>query len=112
MAVFLMAGCSSNIKQANTAIFLRDDLDLSNISRVAVLPFGYLTGGEANAKRVREICIKELVASGRFDVVDKDTVDATLRDMAFHTKSSLDKSVLNILAKKTGGHRLYIRDSE
>lgn len=100
MAVLFMAGCNSNIKQANTAIFLRNDLDFSHISRVAVLPFDYLTGGEANAKRVREICIDELLASGRFEVVDREKVDMTLRELAINSKIPLDKSALNIVAKK------------
>lgn len=100
LALLIMAGCNSNIKQANTAIFLRNDLDLSHISRVAVLPFDYLTGGEANAKRVREICIAELLASGRFAVVDREKIDTTLRELAINSKIPLDKSALNIVAKK------------
>jgi hypothetical protein len=99
MAIISLAGCSS-IKQATTAIFLPDNLDLYHISRVAVLPFGYQTGGEANAKRVRDIFGAELQASGRFEVVARDTVDAALRELAVNTKNSLDKSVLNILTKK------------
>jgi len=100
VVVLIMAGCNSNIKQANTAIFLRNGLDLSHISRVAVLPFDYLTGGEANAKRVREICIAELQASARFEVVDREKVDTTLREMAINSKIPLDKSALNLVAKK------------
>lgn len=100
MAIILMAGCSSNIKQANTAIFLREDLDLSTISRVAVLPFTYLSGGESNAKRVGEIFQEELLAANRFEVVDKETMEATLREMTINSNYSLDKSVLNILVKK------------
>lgn len=94
-----LAGCG-DIKKPESEVSLRKDIDLSNISRLAVLPFGYLTGGEYSARRVREIFISELISSSKFDVVDRDIVDATLREMAIDYENSLDRSVLNILAKK------------
>lgn len=94
----LMAGC--DIKQPESAIFLRNDLDLSAVSRIAVLPFENLTGIEYNARRMREIFITELLASGKFAVVDREIVDATLREITNTTGKSPDAPVLKILAKK------------
>lgn len=98
-ALIFISGCDVK-KPAESAVFLREDLDLSSITRVAVLPFDYLTGGKFNARRVQEIFISELIASNKFEVVDKGTVDATLRQMAIKTGNPLTGSVLKILAKK------------
>lgn len=94
----LIAGC--DIKQPESAIFLRNDLDLSAVSRVAVLPFENQTGIEYNARRMREIFITELLASGKFEVVDRETVDAALSEITKGTGKSPDAPVLKILAKK------------
>jgi len=99
-SVIILAGCNRNIKQPESKIFLREDLDLSHISRIAVLPFVNVTGGELNAQRMRDIFITKLRASDKFEVVDKDLVDSTLREMTVDFGDSLDKSVLKILAKK------------
>ena len=97
-AFILLSGCGS--KDPESAVYLREGLDLSYVSRVAVLPFENLSGEENVGKRVRDITITELLASGKFEVVDKGIVDATLREMAISNENSLDAPVLKILGKR------------
>ncbi|MHB8810046.1 MAG: CsgG/HfaB family protein [Desulfobulbaceae bacterium] len=99
-AVFILCGCGG--KQPESAIFTREGLDLAYVTKVAVLPFENLTADEFVGRRVRDIAFTEILASKKFEVVDKGVVDAVLREMAISGTEALDAPVLKILGKRLG----------
>lgn len=99
-AVFILAGCGG--KQPQSAIFLREGLDMAYVAKVAILPFENLTQDEFVGRRVRDIAFTEALASRKFEVVDKGLVDAALREMAINKDDALDAPVLKILGKRLG----------
>ena len=99
-AVFILCACSG--KKQESAVFVREKLDLSYVSKVAILPFENLTANEFVGKRVRDIAFTEALAAKKFGVVDKGVVDAALREMAITKDEPLDAPVLKILGKRLG----------
>lgn len=99
-AILILCGCSD--KQPESAIFLREGLDLAYVEKVAILPFENLTTDEFVGRRVRDIAFTEVLASKKFEVVDKGVVDAVLREMAISGQDALDAPVLKILGKRLG----------
>jgi TolB-like protein len=87
-----LPGCggSSMIKS-----FVRENVSLAHIQRVAVLPFE----GGGNAQRIREYTMTQLLASGIFDVVDKGLVDSVLAQEAIGPGTPLDKSTMKRLGQ-------------
>lgn len=61
----LIAGCRSGMPSYH----IREDMDMSFIKKVAVLPLANLTGDQFSDETVRHIVISELLASGMLDVV-------------------------------------------
>lgn len=99
-AMFILCGCGG--KKPESAVFLREGLDLSYVTKVAVLPFENLTTNEMVGRRVRDIAFTEVMAAKKFDVVDKGVVDAALREMALNGQEAMDAPVLKILGKRLG----------
>ena len=99
-AVFILCGCGD--KKPESAVFLREGLDLAYVAKVAILPFENLTADEFVGRRVRDIAFTQALASKKFEVVDKGVVDAALREMALGNEEALDAPVLKILGKRLG----------
>lgn len=100
IAVLLLGGCGG--KGPESAIFQREGLDLSYVTTIAILPFENLTTDEFVGRRVRDIAFTEMLASKKFEVVDKGVVDAVLREMSINGVEALDAPVLKILGKRLG----------
>ncbi|MBU0673825.1 MAG: hypothetical protein KJ950_04210 [Proteobacteria bacterium] len=71
----LMAGCSGRFVSEE---FLREDVDLEAISRIAVLPFQNNSNDLYASERSRNIAITQLLAMGVADVVDRGVVDSVM----------------------------------
>ncbi len=95
-SIFLSACGGRN----QTKSFMREEVNLSYIQRVAVLPFENLGGGAGPAQRTREITMTQLLASGLFDVVDKGRVDSTLRTEAIDANAPIDAPTLRRLGQR------------
>lgn len=91
-------GCSSI--GPSTQTYLREDVDLSYITRVAILPFENNTQDEYASHRIRDITATQVMASGIFDVVDKGVVDSALRELGIDPSTPLDVPLVKRLAQR------------
>ena len=94
----LLSGCGSKNSMES---FVRQDVDLGFVTRLAVLPFENNSQDSYVAERVRDITITQILASGQFDVVDKGIVDSALREEAVDLKKiPLDEALLQRLGQR------------
>jgi len=96
--VGLVSGCSG--KAPESAYYVRDGVDLEYIETIAILPFGNYTGDKTIDSRIRDMTITEVLASKKFDVVDRGIVDSTLQEMALANQNSFDLPVIKVLGKR------------
>src|SRR3989304_269438 len=82
---FLIAGlalaASSCARQLAPPSFVKPEMDLSLIRRVAVLPLDNLTREQNAHEKVRRLLIAELLASGAFEIVDPGEVNRALAEL-------------------------------
>lgn len=97
LVLFTLAGCSG---KTTLESFMREDVDLGFITRVAVLPYENHSRDEFADERVRDITITQILAYGLFDVVDKGQVDSVLRDEAVDLGEPMDAATLKRLGQR------------
>jgi TolB-like protein len=93
-------GCSQ--KNSVTTSFVREDVDLTYITKVAVLPFVNNTNDEFSGQRIRDIASTQILAMGIFDVVGRGVVDSGLREMAIEHDTPLDVQLTKKLGRRLG----------
>lgn len=101
MLVFMLIfawGCGSR----NTRSFVREEVDLGYVQRVAVLPFENHSRDEFAHRRARDIAITQVLASGLFDTVDRGQVDSMLREEAIDPGVPIDPHTLRRLGQRLG----------
>jgi TolB-like protein len=97
-----VSGCGG---RTNMESFLREEVDLTYVTRVAVVPFENISKDPFAGERVRGITITQVLAQGLFDVVDKGLVDSAFREEAVDlSKASMDAGTL-----KRMGQRLNVQ---
>ena len=75
----LLSSCST---KSDMQSYVRQDVDLGYITRIAVIPFENNTNDKYSSERVRDMAITQTLALGLFDVVDKGIIDNALREEA------------------------------
>lgn len=95
---FFLQGCAGTDSVRQT--FVRENVDLGYITRVAVLPFENNTQDDFAAQRIRDITATRILAMGIFDVVDRGVVDSGLREMAIDKDTPLDVPVVKRLGQR------------
>ncbi len=95
--VLSVYGCGA---KTTTKTFLREEVDLSYITRIAVLPLENHTKNDFAAERIRDIITTQILAMKLFDVVDKGIVDSALRELAIEPGMSIDTPVLKRLGQR------------
>ena len=80
--------------------FLREGVDLSYITSVAVLPFENHTNDSHVHKRCRDITITQILSMGVFDTSDRGIVDNMLKEEAIEPTEPLDKSSIKRLGQR------------
>ncbi|MBU0481025.1 MAG: penicillin-binding protein activator LpoB [Proteobacteria bacterium] len=93
----LVCGCSGRFTYEE---FLREDVDLSAVTRIAVLPFRNYTKEEFVQERVRNVAITQLLALGVADVVDRGIVDSVMAEEVIDPNSSVDLVNLKRLGQR------------
>ncbi|MBU1138638.1 MAG: hypothetical protein KKA76_06650 [Proteobacteria bacterium] len=108
LSIFLLTsyGCSS--KGSSTQTYLREGIDLSYVTRVAILPFENNTQDEYASKRIRDITATQVMAMGIFDVADKGVVDSALSEMGIDPSTPLDAPLVKRLAQRLNVQSLII----
>jgi TolB-like protein len=97
--LFSLAGCSATIDFES---FLRQEVTLDYVKKVAVLPFANNSTDPLASLRCREIIMTEVMASGRFEVVEKGQVDSLLKAEAIDPGAPIDAPLLRRLAQRLG----------
>ncbi len=95
--IFSLYGCGS---KTASDYFVRQDVELGFIKKIAVLPFQNNTKDEFAGERTREIVITQVLAMGLFDVVDKGIVDSVLKEEAVEPGTPIDKLTLKRLGQR------------
>lgn len=82
--------------------FVRENVDLGYVTKVAILPFQNNTQDDFAAQRVRDLTTTQVLAMGIFDVVDKGIVDSAMREMAIDDDTPLDIPLAKRLGQRLG----------
>jgi len=98
---FLVSGCAGNSQVQH---FLREEVALDFVKRVAVLPLQNNTKEEFAAELARDVLTTQVLALGLFDVVDSGIVDSVL-----HEEGLEPGSTLSLVSMKRIGKRLDVQ---
>ncbi len=101
LLIFTLAGCGT---RSTTESFLREQVDLAYIKRIAILTFENHTKDKFAAPRARDLATTQILSQRIFDVVDKGQVDSALREEAIKPGLPLDE-----LTTKRLGQRLSVQ---
>lgn len=91
-AILNICGCGPKTSSQH---FIREDVELSYIQRIAILPF---SGNEAD--RLRNLTITQVLAMNLFDVVDKGLTDSILKEEAIADDTAIDELTLKRLGQR------------
>lgn len=98
---FFVSGCAGNSQVQH---FLREEVTLDFVQRVAVLPLQNNTKEEFAAKLARDVVTTQVLSLGLFDVVDNGIVDSVLYEEGLQPGAPL-----NLVTLKRIGKRLDIQ---
>lgn len=87
VAILALAGCAG--PAAQTTFHLRQDIDLSTIQKVAVLPLDNLTNDKYAADAVRHVIVNELLITGVVDVSMPGDAMAAAEKVGVRTASTM-----------------------
>jgi len=97
---FVLVLISSCTKSVSTETFLRDNIDMGYVTRIAVLPFENFTSDKFSGDRVRNVTITQTLALGLFDVIDKGLVDSVLLEEAVEYGKPIDQITIKRLGQR------------
>ena len=101
----LLPGCA---RHTSKGAFLRENVELGYIRRIAVLPLENHTNDEFVAPRLRNVINTQILAMGLFDAVDKGLVDAAFREEALKEGDPIDLISLKRLGRRLGVQALLV----
>ncbi len=85
---------------AGASHYLRDDVDLSFIRRVAVYPFFNLSQDMFGGQRVQSVFVTELLERGQVEVVDRGEMLAAITELKLHPDTILSPEQVVALGKR------------
>ena len=101
MCIFVLLSSCFFSKGVVKKTFVRKDVDISYVKKVAVLTFENHTKHETANEIARDITITEILAMDIFDVVGKSFVDAVINEeVGDEEKPIFDKAALKRIARK------------
>lgn len=99
LLVMLALGCAAH---ATRDYYVRQDVDLSYIKRVAVLPFENLSADKAAGERMREMMAAELLASGALDVASLGATTVAFDRLRLDSVAQLKPEDVKSICQATG----------
>ncbi|MFZ3138936.1 MAG: hypothetical protein WA126_16265 [Thermodesulfovibrionales bacterium] len=96
LLLYFLTGCGG---KASPSHYVSQDIDLSFIKRVAVLPLDNLTNDKFAGDAVRQVVISELLASGLVDVVCPGDAVAALETLKLKTGQSPNADQIKAIGK-------------
>lgn len=100
----LLAGCSGR----KTITFVREDVTLDFVKRVAVLPLQNNTDEKYAAELARDIINSKILEMNLFDAVDKGIVDSVLYEEALEPGSPVSQMMLSRLGQRLNVQAIMI----
>lgn len=97
LLLLLIGGCGGKYDSKE---YLREQVDLAAISRIAVMPFQNFTGDSFVADRTRDIATTQLLASGIADVVDRGLVDSVMMEEVIDPRLPIDQINMKRLGQR------------
>ncbi len=104
-SLLLLAGCGAPAIQDS---FLRPDIDLGFIERIAVPPFENHATDKYAGARLRDITITRLLMRGDFTVVDKGIVDNAIAEEALKPGGPMGADTIKRLGQALGVQALLL----
>jgi hypothetical protein len=98
--LFVILGITGCGSKATSDSFIREDVDLGYIERVAVLPLENHSDDKYAAKRVRNVINTQILAMGLFDTVEQGLVDSVLLREAIEQNAPIDQLTLKRLGQR------------
>lgn len=98
-------GCARNMAPA---VFIKPEMDLSLIRRVAVLPLDNLTREQMAHEKVRRILVSELLATGAFEVVDPGEVNRAVAELGAQAASGIKVEEIKRLGRSLNAQALLM----
>jgi len=103
----LPAGCSLT-GGAGSRSFVRENVDLGYVEKIAVLPLQNNSKDEFAPEMLRDIIITRVFATKLFDVIDKGLVDSMLREEAIDAGKPIDGPTARRLGQRLGVQALLL----
>ena len=97
LLVFAVSGCSGKF---DSEFYMRDNVDMGAITRIAVMPFQNFTTDQFVADRTRDIATTQLLALGVADVVDRGLVDSVMAEEVIDPKLPIDQINMKRLGQR------------
>lgn len=91
----LAGGCG-----AGASHYMREDVDLSFIRRVAVYPFYNLSQDMFGGQRVQSVFVSELLERGQVEVIDRGEMLAAIAELKLHPDTILSPEQIVALGKR------------
>lgn len=104
LIVLTVAGCGKSIRR----VYIRENVDLGFITKIAVLPLQNQTNDNYVAERVRNSVITQILARNMFDVVDRGLVDSALEEEAIQPGKPIDANTLKRLGQRLNVQALML----
>ncbi|MBM4129870.1 hypothetical protein FJ250_02420 [bacterium] len=107
MLLLTAGGCGPGASQ-----FIRDDVDLSFVRRVAVYPFYNLSQDMFGGQRVQSVFLTELLARGAVEVVDRGEMLAAIAELKLPPDAILSPEQVVALGKRLQAEGIFFATVE
>jgi len=97
LLILAMAGCAGKY---DSEVYMRNNVDMGAITRIAVLPFQNFTSDQFVAERTRDIATTQLLALGVADVVDRGLIDSVMNEEVIDPKLPIDQINMKRLGQR------------
>lgn len=109
----LTSGCAHSPESSHDAPIevrssIREDIDRSQIKTVAVLPFASPPGEFTVGENVADMLTTELMATGKFDVVERSRIKKMLEEQHFGLTGAVDAETAQKVGKLIGAQGIMI----
>jgi TolB-like protein len=103
----LLGGCALTTG-AGSGSFVRENVDLGYVTKIAVLPLQNNSKDEYAPEMLRDIIITRVFAMKLFDVTDKGLVDSMLKEEAIDAGKPIDGPTIRRLGQRLNAQALLL----
>ncbi len=92
-----VTGCGGRF---DSEYYMRDNVDMGAITRIAVMPFQNFTSDQFVADRTRDVATTQLLSLGIADVVDRGLIDSVMAEEVIDPKLPIDQINMKRLGQR------------